>query len=210
MRLLSNSICFFRYERRKFRVGTRHIFERITKRSNVTCLFGELENRRIKPWNTGETPCWITAEAWSCKITEFLHPEWKMAEFLLKRLKSKKCLQLDLCVSHTYITCLLQALPYHTAVKLVSNHSSSEWVLYYLNQFLYLQLSRLLETNSFQTLCRWMSSLLWGSHHVHYKSVSLPNCKILSSYTKMCNRMSSLLCESLQEYFHQRKVWEEL
>ena len=127
-----------------------------------------------------------------------------MAEFLLKRLKSKKCLQLDLCVSHTYITCLLQALPYHTAVKLVSNHSSSEWVLYYLNQFLYLQLSRLLETNSFQTLCRWMSSLLWGSHHVHYKSVSLPNCKILSSYTKMYNRMSSLLCESLQEYFHQR------
>ena len=97
---------------------------------------GELENRRIKPWNSGETPCWITAEAWSCKITEFLHPEWKMAEFLLKRLKSKKCLQLDLCVSHTYITCLLQALPYHTAVKLVSNHSSSEWVLSYLNQFL--------------------------------------------------------------------------
>ena len=123
-----------------------------------------------------------------------------MAEFLLKRLKSKKCLQLDLCVSHTYITCLLQALPYHTAVKLVSNHSSSEWVLYYLNQFLYLQLSRLLETNSFQTLCRWMSSVLWGSHHVHQKSVksvSLPNCKILSSYTKMYNRMSSLLCESI-------------
>ena len=44
-----------------------------------------------------------------------------MAEFLLKRLKSKKCLQLDLCVSHTYITCLLQALPYHTAVKLLSS-----------------------------------------------------------------------------------------
>ena len=84
-------------------------------------------------------------------------------------------------MSHTHF-CLLQALHHYTAVQLVSNHRAS-----FLSELIHVSSIVQVFGNSFQTLCRWMSSLLCGSHHSsvsHCKNTSTGEKKIEDSIWK--------------------------
>ena len=102
---------------------------------------------------------------------KFFSRWWKMAEYIFR---SKEMFPLNLNVWHKYF-CLLQALPHHTAVHIVSNHSSVDMML--LSYF-------------------WMSSLLCETHHF---SVSL--CKNTSTCEKSIHSTLSATPSYLMRHF---------
>ena len=119
-------------------------------------------------------------------------------------------------MSHTHF-CLLQALHHHTAVQLVSNHGAS-----FLSELIHVSSIVQVIGNSFQTLCRLMSSLLCGSHHSsvsHCKNTSTGVKKIVDSIWKEMNSstwlnwMAYLLYESsnftssYQEFLSNYHLW---